>query len=331
MKASIFKYILLFSILASLIFSIACEKTIDIDIEDSKPKIVLNAEINPDSTIKVHISRSRHILDIANLSTLNDAEVKLFEDETFIGNLIYDASISCYCINYKPIQGKNYKFVVSHQQFETINATSQILEKIKPISIDTSRSFGQYNEEQINISIKFKDPANEKNYYMLKLRSKYKAEIWDPDLITIDTIYEVPDTTIIDISQGGYYYADAIDPMHFSSNDLNLEDGDYLRSLVIADEFFDGKEYVLKISLDAFSLPYTSDTTVVYIDFYAISQDYYKYLRSEKKYQNSSGDPFSEPVMVFTNVENGLGILGSAHAHTDSIIITGRYGGHYDE
>lgn len=86
MKASVFKYILLFSILASLIFSIACEKTIDIDIEDSKPKIVLNAEINPDSTIKVHISRSRHILDIANLSTLNDAEVKLFEDETFIGN-----------------------------------------------------------------------------------------------------------------------------------------------------------------------------------------------------------------------------------------------------
>ncbi|HPX76572.1 MAG TPA: DUF4249 domain-containing protein [Bacteroidales bacterium] len=330
MKTSIFKYIFLFSILASLIFSIACEKTIDIDIEDSKPKIVLNAEINPDSTIKVHISRSRHILDIANLSTLNDAEVKLYEDETFIGNLIYDASISCYCINYKPIQGKNYKFVVSHQQFETINASAKILEKIKPISIDTSRSFGQYGEEILNASIRFKDPGNEKNYYMLKLRSKYKAEIWDPDLITIDTIYEGPDTTIIDISQGGYYYADVIDPMYFSSNDLNLEDGDYLRSLVISDELFDGKEYALKISIDAFSLPYGYDTSIVYIDFHTISQDYYKYLRSEKKYQNSSGDPFSEPVMVFTNVENGLGILGSAHAHTDSILIIGQFGYYYE-
>ena len=67
--------------LAGFMFlGIGCEKTIEIDLEDAKIRIVVNSEINPDSTIKVNVTRSRHILDNAEIVPLTDADVKIFED-----------------------------------------------------------------------------------------------------------------------------------------------------------------------------------------------------------------------------------------------------------
>ncbi|MCK9498675.1 MAG: DUF4249 domain-containing protein [Bacteroidales bacterium] len=321
MKTNIFKYSLIFIIFTSIVFIIACEKTIEIDIEDTKPKLVLNAELNPDSTIKVNITRSRHILDNAMITNVEDAQVKIYEDEIFIGNLIYDKNGN-YRLNYKPKKGKNYKIIVEHPNYETVKATSFIISKIENISIDTSSTYDEYGNSITNLNIKFKDPANEKNYYMLKLRDKYKTEIWDYSIIVIDTIYTGPDTTIVNISQGAFTYEYSTEVVYFSSNDINLDEDNYFAGvLAISDELFDGKEYLLKTSFDANYTYYSTDTSLIYIDFYSISQDYYKYIKSRNKYTYSVGDPFSEPVMVFTNVENGLGILGSAHANTDSILI----------
>ena len=45
------------------------------------------------------------------ITNVEDAQVKIYEDEIFIGNLIYDKNGN-YRLNYKPKKGKNYKIIV---------------------------------------------------------------------------------------------------------------------------------------------------------------------------------------------------------------------------
>ena len=49
----------------------------------------------------------------------------------------------------------------------------------------------------------------------------------------------------------------------------------------------------------------------VMVELQAISPEFYRYLKSLQLYRITQSDAFSEPVQVFSNVQNGWGILGS--------------------
>lgn len=320
---------MLFSmVLASVIFGIGCEKTIEIDLEDAKIRIVVNSEINPDSTFSVNITRSRHILDNAEIVPLSDAEVKLYEDDVLIGSMTHQNSGN-YSINYKPKTGKTYKVTVSQGTLDSVFGTTIIPEKVQFISIDTTRSYDEYNPEMINFSIKFNDPAAQKNYYMISLRNRYSYNLWDPDLIVSDTLYVGPDTTIVHNTFGGYRRSTAMEKLSFSSDDMIVDAFIYQKNCVVfCDELIDGRQYSVKLRSDQYG--FYSDTNMVYVDFYSISPEYYKYMISFNKHQDATGDPFSEPVMVFSNIVNGIGIFASSNVYTDSIQIINKNNNYYE-
>jgi hypothetical protein len=319
------KTIIYLSMLWLFFISIACEKTIEIDLEDAKIRIVVNAELNPDSTISVHVTRSRHILDNAAIVPLADATVKLYEDDVLIGNLTYRSG-GFYDINYKPIVGRIYKIEVIHSDFDDVFALTTIPESIAITGIDTTKSYDEYGGQIYNFSISFNDPASEKNYYMIGMRNRYSYEAWDPNMIIYDTLYVGPDTTIVHIEYGGYYWTEMTDKLYFNTDDMIIDEMIYYNNTaVFSDELINGKSYSVKLRVDAYG--FYSDTNMVFIDLYAISPEYYKYLTSFAKHQNATGDPFAEPVMVFSNVVEGIGIVGSAAANTDSLQVSG--GGGY--
>jgi hypothetical protein len=45
------------------------------------------------------------------------------------------------------------------------------------------------------------------------------------------------------------------------------------------------------------------------LEIYKLSNDLYKYIKSVNKQQQVGDNPFSEPVFVYTNIKNGLGIF----------------------
>jgi hypothetical protein len=50
-----------------------------------------------------------------------------------------------------------------------------------------------------------------------------------------------------------------------------------------------------------------------------ITEDLYRYYYSYEEHLYAKDDPFSEPVTVFSNVNNGLGIVGAFAQDVDSI------------
>ena len=49
----------------------------------------------------------------------------------------------------------------------------------------------------------------------------------------------------------------------------------------------------------------------VMVELQAISPEYYRYLKSVELYRVTENDAFSEPVQIYSNVQDGWGIFGS--------------------
>lgn len=322
------KAIILSTIILLIVLAISCEKTIEIDLDDAKIRLVVNAELNPDSTIKVNVTRSRHILDNAEIEAVSDAVIKLYEDDVFIGNLIYE-SRGFYRINYKPELGKKYKIEVFHDKYDDVNAVTEIPYPVQIIDIDTTKSYSEWGDLIYNFLVEINDPAETQNYYMVCLRNNYTYSYYDESLVNYDTVQN-GDTIIVNITYGGYVQMTESQKLWFESDDMIIDADIYNNnSVVFSDELFSGSQYSLK--LDIYDYNYSGDTNNIFIDLYSISKDYYKYLVSFSKHQDASGDPFSEPVIVFTNIVEGIGIFASCSIHTDSIQIIGSNEHYYYE
>lgn len=298
----------------------ACEKIIEIDLGEAKTKMVVNAVLQEDSIIKINLSRSRHILDNAAVSYINDAEVKLFENDVFIGNLVYSQN-GFYQINHFPKRAYEYKIEVKHDIFDDVFAYTSILNSVPILSVDTLTGFGQYNNEVMHFSIRLNDPPGEKNYYKLSLKNKFLGEMWNPDLIVYDTLYVTEDTVIVHTSYGGYELAEFYENIWFSSEDIIFSEYSYFNSY-FSDEIFDGKSYNIRVTVDKWN--FRGETNMVYVELASISKELYLYYISLSKHMYNQGDPFAEPVIVFTNIENGIGVFGSATYHRDSLQIAGK-------
>ena len=73
------------------------------------------------------------------------------------------------------------------------------------------------------------------------------------------------------------------------------------------DETFDGKEITFTVLLEN----YSEDNSHIAVEVDGLSYDTYKYLSSKsQQVDNETNVPFSDPVMVYNNIEGGYGIVG---------------------
>ncbi len=98
--------------------------------------------------------------------------------------------------------------------------------------------------------------------------------------------------------QKNYYGIKAYHENENVNYELSLEDNAW----VFSDNLGDGSEYIFKF-ID-YNLLISGDKIKVKI--YQTNQEFYNFHYSFNNYQ--TGNPFAEPTIVYTNIENGLGI-----------------------
>lgn len=282
------KNIKIMSLLSIVCLLAACEKEIKLSLSDYASKLVINGEFNSNSTIKVEISRSIPILNVADSTgyLLMDATAKLYENNALVGNLNYVNGF--YTMNYKPKQGKAYRVEVMRTGFNPavaeVNVPATIVSSSKfvdSVGLDNlGFPFGQ-------LTIKFKDDLGTNNYYELLVRY-YDAGIkkWFP--------LEIKSNDII-----------------FLNND-KLDNGAY----VFSDVSFNGQQKTILTSIEGST---ASGTPKFEISIKTFSEDYYNYLKQLRDY-NSSGLFVADPVILISNVKNGLGMVGGVYNVKDTLL-----------
>ena len=286
------------------------ETVIDLDIPPHESVLVLNGLLDTDTNARVVVSHSVGAFSNAVPSFINNANVLLYKDNQFIDSLLPDLTnliyvkyyddyntdslpMYYYKSDYIPEKDATYRVEVNHSDYTSISAETFIPDDITLYNIDVDTTS---NEDKIGLTFSFDDNANQQNYYRLRLygsceKNYEKDDEWDR----------------------GYLLMMSNDPSF--PGDIPWEGYTFIgNKVVFSDALFNGQQKT--ITLDVQSDFKYADCDTIVIEFSTFSDDTYSYYNSlgDHSEKGELGIFGGEVIPVYSNVENGLGVLISTNA-----------------
>ncbi len=299
------KTLIIIGLVITTTFLVSCERAVQVNIPYDGDKIVLNSIMLQDSNIYVQIFKTAKLSRVYNSTTPTGAAVKLFENGIFVENL-----------NLKNINGTNYFASLTKAKPNgnyTIKATANNLPPAegqdvlptKPLCKGISNVYTPNNNNVGNgynykVQIKINDPANQTNYYAIKL---HRADT--------NTAPTGP-RFIVDKNSRYYFTADVLNN---ATSFGAIFGGDDDSEAYFTDENFNGKD--LTVSLNYYNYNSNIDKYVA-VELVSLTPAAYRYLVSVKSQQNTQSNPFAEVTVVYNNIKDGYGIVAGT---ADSIMV----------
>jgi len=306
------KYILFILMIVSIL---ACDKTLDFDDEGLANKLVFNGIIQTGDSFNASLSRSSSILSETRFGSQPipaNGTIQLFENGTLLSTV--SSPFGQFALtDIKPKAGANYRIVVNTEN-EMIEAQTTIPNKVEVISVDTT-SVKSNNLIFTIINLRIKDPEGDDYYRIVYMR---------------ETISYVQDNKGVrkyykSYSQSGIASDDPVFKSVYNNFGDEIIDGPENEYSIFPDTYFNGKEYSMKLSYYENPSSYSgggygySYLSGVYgakqiyerneIHVQKLSKDLYNYLKYLKLYNFYHDNPFAEPVPIYSNIKNGIGIF----------------------
>ncbi len=289
------------------------ETEIEYNKKDAQPFLVLFSYLHPDSVFTAKINIASPVMDTSSPKELSDCEINIYENDVLVERLSHISSG-----NYRgtkiPEPGKRYKITVKKTGFETLEAETNLIEKpqienLKLIPNTDGRSL-------IKFELNLIDPKETSNFYRLIVFIK----------ITYKTIPDGILNMAMDPNQNILLEGNVMtkqiplisDQAIFNGlddgNTSDLQDEDFQNKLMIfKDDSFNGQNFVLKFeSQESFPAEQENIENITYVfSLQNLNYDYYLFLKTHQAQYLAISDPFIEPIQVYTNVKNGVGIFTS--------------------
>ncbi|MDD2563163.1 MAG: DUF4249 family protein, partial [Salinivirgaceae bacterium] len=193
-----------------------------------------------------------------------------------------------------------YKMVAIAEGFPTASAETELLPETQVLSVDSvGIRTNSYGDSHVLMRIKMSYQPNLTSYYRV---TAFASHEWlDDGTGILQTFRERIYLDYDDYMVGVDFYTWSEQALYFTDKIRTNQEA--VAEFIIQSYFFTGgnvKEIEIYVS--------------------QLSSDYYMYKKSVVLHEESSDIPiFSQPVQVFNNIEDGLGILGTAKAYVFSI------------
>ncbi len=296
------KYFLLLSILVFVLFS--CTKDLPFPDVESIDLMVINGLLSPEGGAKVHVSQSCHVTDpMCEGNSINNAKVFLQDAN---GNTLVELQHQSYGLY------TSEGFEIKQDESYSIEAESAALQKIKANAhIPKTNACNLIsNDEKIyedylcrTFKIEIEDDPNELNYYLIHGWTEILNGDHEEDFLYEVNSYLLPHTG-------------------FLTKDINAENKEMvsrvniysypLPFIFLTDENFNGQTYPLEFGMHELDISLRQNLkTRAHINVKSVSKELYDYYKSVTLYQLTAGAGIAEPQPIFSNIENGIGILGA--------------------
>ena len=249
-----------------------------------------------DTSISVLLTRNYGILEtVPNQEDyfLSGGSMALYKDGQPWLTLTPDSPTSSFLFNGKlpePLQtGSAYEIRAEHPDYPAVSATQRMPAgfQVDSARVKRNTSSGQFGDKFDLVEVFLKDQPGVRNFYEVTLEGVFFYEQYDPNTGEVDTIYQ----------------RYSVYPESFP--DPNIVGG-VNSSGLISDQFFDGQSYKFQAQV------YASSGTKLLVRVRHITEEYYRWSRSYQEKIDTDGNPLVEPVSVFTNLKDGLGIFAVA-------------------
>ena len=281
------KYMFVF--IACIFFLESCkedffDQVIDVDIPEHTPALAVTSNLsNVDTLLWVYVSSSVGILVEEDPAEITDAQVELFKNGELLYTFPYlERSMYAWQVT-EPLgnEAADYELKVAKSGFEPVSAVQTMPGQVDIVSA-TYEEDGTVNpdgERVDELLIEFDDPKNVTNYYKIKANLEFTGDDGE------SYVYDI--------------YFDSFDPSIVYTND----------GLYLSDGVFDGERYELR--LWSYNIPndeFMNDPRIA-VNLINVSEDRYFREASIDAYENAENNPFAEPAVIFSNIENGHGIF----------------------
>lgn len=283
-----------------LIFLLACEKVVELDIPQSPLQLVVNATLMPTKDVEVNVSLSQYVMN-SSATIVSDAAVVLYCENNLVAQLIHSEDGNYSQQGILPQVGKTYSITVDVDGFKTATAQTTIPNFITLDSLVITQNIGvnKNGDEAAIFDLYFNKNDKVENYYSY-------ACIGGTDPID-STFYDTGDTIIT------YYETGRISTLSCYHPAI-LRDGDE-QSPIFSDKEIESDLINLKLftSFLVLSLPTDTYTFEMKAQITALSEEQYLFKKSLENYYTQQGQILGDNNLprLYSNVENALGCLSA--------------------
>jgi hypothetical protein len=263
----------------------SCEKTVNIPLPDEANKLVLNLLMNKDSIMMARVSVSERMNMFQQTPEIKNAVVNLYENGTFKETLtpyVY-SSRTYYRSKTLPQAGVTYKVTAAVPGYTDVAGSDQIPDTVELGEMRLTVAQANSWQAKATISAQWHDDPAVQNYYRVRL---YYIHEW--------------------VDQNGNGSRQKIQ-QYFEAEEANLAIwGDKMRDeFYTTDALFNGRSPRFTFRADT-----DGSFKKMVVEITSLTYNSYNYLNSAFMAREKNDDGLSEKVIVFNNIENGLGIIG---------------------
>lgn len=302
-------------IFGSLLFMGAtCERPVELSLGDPSPQLVISSDFTAGQNVLVTVTETQNILETPEVRFVDDATVEVFQEDELLETLTYIPQTNRlppkYVSNdFKPQEGNTYTLKASAPGFEPIMAQSYVpypvdIKQLLVSDVELVINGDAQNDKtySYNVALQFEDPGDMVNYYHLDFFQK-----------VFSFIVLEGDTIIINSS---------LEPVSFSPQNNSNSFIAYFRGGVL----FEDKNFNGSVITTSFNISVSIDSETQLLgpmvaQLRNVSEHYYDYYNSVSRQQTNGNDPFSPPVFIDSNIENGKGVFAGYNQSIDSTLV----------
>ncbi len=302
----------LLSILLFLSLCTSCEKEVQLGVADEFSQLVVISHINPDTTFSVFISATNPSTNPINPLVVTNASVLIFEEEVLLDSLFFSSESNFYkSVRGKPKAGKSYTIDVGigNNPNRTIGVSripepnpvlSAWISNVEKRSVD---NIGREIEYTFTLEILLNNSAGVNPFTHLEFFR---------NIVLLDI--QGNDTSLVDIGQ----------PQQL--NILNTPNAlpylihfDY--GVLISGKNNTSPELKYTFQVQTRLDSRTEALPQIFLNARSISEDYYLYHTTLTRQIRDQDTLFNNPVIVYDNIDNGIGIFAGYSNAVDTIVI----------
>jgi hypothetical protein len=316
---TIFKIAIVF-IAATFVSS--CDEEFIVEIDDTSNLIVVNSFFNGDEELSVTVTKSMPPQKNQVVVELKNAKVSLFENNNFVEELTYlktpNDSIGRFISNTTPVIGATYRIEAETPEEDIkqkVSTQSVLPERIEIVS-DTAVWLKWTTEKDSTFLIRFyfeitfNDPPADNYYYITAA-----APVYEMDTINNTRefcFWEYAEILTGELPGHELYINNALlfKDATFNSTTKKISGTATMHSSInnFNSDIDENKKYFI-------------DKSKLHIVLHSLSKDAYNFCSSYAKKIEMSDDIYSEPVVIYSNVKNGLGIFAGENISSKDIPI----------
>ena len=309
------KKILIF--LCSILLFSCQDQVVELDIPEHTPFLVVNGLLETDTLMFLHVSNSVGSFQQGEINSISDANVLLYKNNNFLDTMRVDFNnqefinifedppfwtsdeskpIYYYTHNDFPQPGSTYSIEITHPNFETVYAQTTVPNEIQLGELEIVDNSDQSEDYSSTINLSFFDDPNVNNYYRINL---YR-----------NTQYEDESGKIVSKEY----------PLELFSNDPSFSQGIPLdgysfsgRRVFFSDDLFNGAQKEISFDFE-YKIDYGTKDTIT-LQLTSFGEEAFNYYNSmENNNDRFFSDIGTEPVPIFSNIENGAGVFSSGNS-----------------